>query len=519
MTPWILTILLMLGEPPEETRPPELTARSEQARESYARGDFSHAASLFDELWASDRNPDNLYNAGFAHEAAGNDILALVRFTHFAHLEGVEGADREEVRARIERLRAALTPVALAVTPGSLSACARVEVSSLEGDDTTGFALSWLTAPGDDETRDPTLESPTLVDGERSCADRSTGATRAGVKDEALHVLHLPPGRWQVRLALPNSESSLFRASAEHELEVGANSAPSLSAPLRFKFERHTSTIRFVSINNDRPIRRSVDIRLEDGLGLHPPILRTTREDALELDLPSGPWRVVIATHNRGRDVVTHGLEISADELRTVNVAALRLSAPPRDNSRSMTDTPRTRRILVGSLAGAGVLLTGAGAPLVALSARTIDDKRAPGVGLDETVGPDIRNLSAGAGLVGAGLGSGVATVSALFDVKPRVWLIEAGIGGALLTGGTVVHALSLKALKAEHGPNASADSPIPEAWVDAHTPGLVASAALLGAGVGLALGAGAGLLEQRLRRPRTNAALLPAPAGLAVRF
>lgn len=124
------------------------------------------------------------------------------------------------------------------------------------------------------------------------------------------------------------------------------------------------------------------------------------------------------------------------------------------------------------------------------------------------------RRGALGGGLVGAGLGLIAAGVTAATPVKRRAWVIEAIVGGAALTVGAVW----LGAENLAYGRSVAADDFARVGrWYDRR----VVAASLLGAGLGLALGAGVGLLppSRRARAAAWTPVLSPGGLGLAARF
>ncbi|MCY1068867.1 hypothetical protein OV090_29285 [Nannocystis sp. RBIL2] len=121
---------------------------------------------------------------------------------------------------------------------------------------------------------------------------------------------------------------------------------------------------------------------------------------------------------------------------------------------------------------------------------------------------------AAGAGLVGAGLGLVTAGVTAAVPVTRRVWLAEAIVGGATLTLGAVWLAAESAAY-----PRGLGDDYVARVgpWFDRRA----VAASLLGAGLGLTLGAGVGLLppSRAARRSAWRPTLIPLGLGVVGRF
>ncbi|MFZ6184016.1 hypothetical protein [Nannocystis pusilla] len=121
---------------------------------------------------------------------------------------------------------------------------------------------------------------------------------------------------------------------------------------------------------------------------------------------------------------------------------------------------------------------------------------------------------AAGAGLVGAGLGLVAAGVTAAVPVTRRVWLAEAIVGGATL----ILGAVWLTAESAAYPRGLGEDY---VARVEPWFARRAVAASLLGAGLGLTLGAGVGLLppSRAARRSTWRPTLIPLGLGVTGRF
>ncbi|MCY1006696.1 hypothetical protein OV079_14275 [Nannocystis pusilla] len=121
---------------------------------------------------------------------------------------------------------------------------------------------------------------------------------------------------------------------------------------------------------------------------------------------------------------------------------------------------------------------------------------------------------AAGAGLVAAGLGLVAAGVTAAVPVTRRVWLAEAIVGGATL----ILGAVWLTAESATYPRGLGEDY---VARVEPWFARRAVAASLLGAGLGLTLGAGVGLLPPSCaaRRSTWRPTLIPLGLGVTGRF
>lgn len=205
---------------------------------------------------------------------------------------------------------------------------------------------------------------------------------------------------------------------------------------------------------------------------------------------------------------------------------------PPRRSAPSPGPTPRVDtvgpataplpRLARARRSAALLTLSGptlaTGIALVVLRSRSLD--RYVGscaIGLDQPLCTEsgildhARHTAAGAGLIGAGLGLVATGITAAVPVRRRVWWIELITGGAALVVGVAwLGGENLAYSRAVADDYVARVGP----WADRRA----IAASLLGAGVGLALGAGVGLLPPSRRARQTAWAPIVTPTGIGVR-
>ncbi len=120
-------------------------------------------------------------------------------------------------------------------------------------------------------------------------------------------------------------------------------------------------------------------------------------------------------------------------------------------------------------------------------------------------LGPTHRS-AAGVGLLGAGVGTLVAGVTAVFPVRPRVWISELAVGGALTVVGIGWAANNTMRLQQALDTGTLAT-------VVQHADRRLGAAALLGFGTGLTVGALTGFLVQRHHGRRSHRNRAPVTA------
>lgn len=229
-----------------------------------------------------------------------------------------------------------------------------------------------------------------------------------------------------------------------------------------------------------------------------------------EVALDPGVWELVVA--GGGREA---RLELHVDR----SPRAIELSLQPSAPSPAPPPGPPERRRslpLMLSLGGLGGVSAISGAVLAGIGASRFGDRtRACAADLADLrcveVGllAEVRQTGAGGGLVGAGFGIGVAAITAALPVRRRAWIAELAAGGGLLVLGAAWLAGENVAYARATG-DADYLARI-EPWMARRT----VAAALLGAGVGLAVGATTGLVVRRRMTLRPTLGL----SGVGLRF
>ncbi len=238
----------------------------------------------------------------------------------------------------------------------------------------------------------------------------------------------------------------------------------------------------------------------------------------------------------RGEPSLKHEVVIAVGE-----VSRLRVNLAPKPTLVPAPVQPRTVRPTfparawfgaTGSLAGANLVaaisLTAVGSAAFR-DARAIADDACDPVSLrlchEALVRPTLHR-GLGAGFLGVGLGALAGSLTALAptDVaRRRVWYGELGGGLILAAAGSAVLGVFLKRFNQTNGVVNAGNPPWSDAEyqadIAANARGYVSGAALLGAGVGLAVSAAAGLLVQRYARSLRSARWQVHPRGVAVRF
>lgn len=213
-----------------------------------------------------------------------------------------------------------------------------------------------------------------------------------------------------------------------------------------------------------------------------------------EVALDPGVWELVVAGGGREARLELHvDRSPRAIEL-SLQPAAAPSPAPPAGPPERARSVPLMLGLgaVGGAAAISGAVLAGLGASRFGARTRAcaadLGDPRC----VESELLAEIRQTGAGGGLLGAGFGIGVAAITAALPVRRRAWIAELAAGGGLLVLGAAWLAGENVAYARATG-DADYLARV-EPWLARRT----VAATLLGAGLGLGLGATTGLVVRR---------------------
>ena len=458
------------ASPADAATPPADDPLVKQAKQAYATHRYAEAAALFDQLWERDADPRHLYNGAAAHTAAANDIAAYQRYLRYIHHDRVTDADRREARQNLSRLLATFAPLRITVEPAALHPHARLLATDSAGV-THDFPLAT-----------PDLQSPHP------------------------RRLHLPPGTWSFRLLLGGPLADLYTVSPlVIDLPLPEGRTPSAPPELTFVATRPAATLH-LTLGPEIALVRPVDLLFEDLHRIEPPIRLDTQERDLQQRLPAGPWRYTIAPRVRRGKTHRGELTLAPATDTTLQVLDLRADRPTR-----IPSDDRTRHLLAITLGATSIALVTPGIILIRVGHQRLDKERAP-QGYQQAAFPALGMMNAGSGILGAGLGVGASLAMVPLVKQPRSLGIQAGVGGSLALAGAIWHGVEFHRYRSQ--PDDSTVAPLaPRSAVDDYKIPLTVSSAIIGTGVGLALGAASRLV---IGRPRKTAhlAIMASPSS-----
>jgi hypothetical protein len=478
--------------------------RLKTAEKLYKAKKYVDSARELESLWDDTQHPNALYNAALARFAAGHYTHAIAYLEQYvADVKDAPQEALELAQFQLEKAKERSAEVPLMIGPpeavafGAEVIVRRVATNDKDARPELTFAVP---APA---SATPAARSIYLDAGRWSVETRAKGYVSqpqdvvVGKKDKAVDgrtfVLALDPKLRQVSLRIDVPADAQVEA-----VEVEMRSTTDTSAPPQ------RCTIRPFEAN---------ECRLLTEIG--------TWE--VTASAPGfKPFHQVI-TLTSGQNPASYTLPLASD----APVAAV----PPPDVEPEKIDVvPKPVRMRVaGALNASGLPIFVTGLGLAVYGSNTYDraintDAADCSGALDnyncrnDTI-KAIRLRTAGLALIGTATGLFTTGLTAEFDVKPRVWYAEMGVGGGLLLGGAIWLGATTASLNREL---MVTDAPPWEQSVpniDKATNQRLAGAMLMGTGIGLVTGSTVGLLirkrYERRAKPLKTAKLSPfAPMG-----
>ena len=436
----VVVLLVNPATPARATAGAPAAASPELARQAYARRDFVRAVRLYEALFAATGAAKFLFNAGMAREAAGHDGQALLHWREYLRLAGDIAADeREQLSRQMAAAQRRTAHVRLLV------ASARPVVLDLRRD-----------GAGDSDPIRVTVQG-------RMDLDLEPGPWTAAAVGSSR-----PPDRF---VAAVTADA----APQECRIDPGPPPAPA-ARPITVRFGPRDAVRGGVAVSFSGP---------------RPVPARTVRTPATSLQLSPEPWVV------RARSPGYLPAEV-----------ALGPTSPPAVDIELRRDWagPLNTGLGLGfAVGGAGLLAVGV--TLAARGAReyhniraAIPDDRPLTRSEADTLLWSTRAKTTGFGLIGAGLGAGVAALTNGLGGDRRALAAEAGIGAALTLVGAIGLPLTKAGYRHDTTPSTATLADLRDRRLRDHAFG-----AALGGGLGLLAGALAALVVRAVIRRTTR--------------
>lgn len=483
---WILTGLSLavtgVTARPAASAPPPLTSEEADAlaKRLFREQQYPAAAAEFERLWTERSVPKHLFNAAMAREMMGHELQAFVHLHTFLAVPGLPEAEIVKAQDRIRALKERTIRLRVRVSPADLPAGT--------------LAL-------DARRRDGSEPSPSVSEVRLEPATLETLAVPGA---PGAYDLPLEVGQWDLEFA--------GRGYAPGRASVQA--APGPAYPVVVQLERISDTVDVTTeFMPAAAVTAGVEVVLK---GPAPATRQRVERSPVTWRLRPGAWT----------------LEASAPGYEATRKDFTAGTEPVRLQVQLAQKRQDGRRLALGlGVAGGVMVVTGAVVLGVAggkwmdsgeevlrkadAIAKPGSEKAANQIKLDEW-GPattDMRkdwdSMNVGAGLMGAGLGLWIGSVTALTPRPRRAWIAEIAVGTATGAGGILIHSFVVVKNFAEHrrtlfnGARTSGTAyetvrknSISDFNGD-HRSGL-GLGLLIGAGAGLVIGGVTGLLQDR---------------------
>lgn len=470
------------SEPPAPPAPDD-DADAERAATLYSQRKYLEAAQLLEARWARVHEPRDLFNAALARIALGHRAHAIHYWGTYVQQPGIPVDGREQAETRRKKAEAASIGVNLRIAP---AAVAEVGVT---------YTIERANNDGKD------ARPPLVVTLEPGAPEFTAGG----------RTVYLDPGKWKLKveargylvgthdLALKTGQSGFPK-----EIVLGADPTYRQAT---FQIEPPAAVAAGASVTLKRMT-----------LTAQPLVCELNELGACDLKLEPGDYELAVSSpgFQRYTEKVTLGAQPTASFAVALvpTVAAATPAAPVTPTSDTVPPPPEVpvvpevvprhvRVKLSTGLIATGIPLFIGGLALGVVGSNNYQDRVTAGSSTAELLGP-IRTRTAGLALVGSAVGLWTTGLTAEYDVKPRAWYAEIGVGAALLTAGAIWTGVGTARWNSNNVANFRCAN---SEGVDCFASHRMAAGFFLGAGASLLTGATIGLLVQRRylkAQPRT---------------
>jgi hypothetical protein len=474
-------------------------AAAERAATLYSQRKYLEAAQILEELWTRVHEPRDLFNAALARVALGHRAHAIHYWETYVKQANIPNDGRDQAETRRKKAEAASIGVNLRIAP---AAVAEVGVT---------YTIDRVSA-------DPRDVRPSIVVTlEPGAAEFSSGG----------RTVYLDPGKWKLKVEargyLVGTHDLVLKSGQPgfpKEIVLGLDP---MYRQATFQIEPPAAVAAGTSVTLKRMTLNAETLVCElDAVG------------ACALKLEPGDWELTVSApgFQRHTEKITLGASptgsFAVALVPTVATApAPAVAAPPTADTVPAPPSvpvvpevvPRHVRIKLSTgLIASGIPLFIGGLALGVVGSNNYQDRVNAGSPAGELLGP-VRTRTAGLALVGSAVGLWTTGLTAEYDVKPRAWYAEIGVGAALLTAGAIWTGVGTSRWnnnKVASFHCANSDG------VDCFASHRMAAGFFLGAGASLLAGATIGMLVQRKylkARPRTAMSPYFANSGAGLVF
>jgi hypothetical protein len=473
-------------------------AAAERAATLYSQRKYLDAAQILEELWNRVHEPRDLFNAALARIALGHRAHAIHYWETYVKQANIPNDGRDQAETRRKKAEAASIGVNLRIAP---AAVAEVGVT---------YTIERVSA----DPRD--VRPPIVLTLEPGASEFSSGG----------RTVYLDPGKWKLKVEargylVGTQDLALKSGQSGFPKEIVLGIDP-MYRQATFQIEPPAAVAAGTQVTLKRMTLNAETLVCElDELG------------ACALKLEPGDWELTVSAPGFQRHTEKITLGASPTGSFAVALVPTVSATPPPVAVVPTADTvpppptvpvvpevvPRHVRIKLSTgLIASGIPLFIGGLALGVVGSNNYQDRVNAGSPAGELLGP-VRTRTAGIALVGSAVGLWTTGLTAEYDVKPRAWYAEIGVGAALLTAGAIWTGVGTSRWnnnKVASFHCANSDG------VDCFASHRMAAGFFLGAGASLLAGATIGMLVQRKylkARPRTAMSPYFANSGAGLVF
>ncbi|MBL9102361.1 MAG: hypothetical protein JNL82_15455 [Myxococcales bacterium] len=474
-------------------------ALAEKAAALYSQRKYLEAAEILEGLWARVQEPRDLFNAALARIALGHRAHAIAYWDTYLKQPGIPGDGREQAETRRKKAEAASVAVLLRVGPSAVAEM--------------GVNYTFERVGADPRDTRPPLHVHLEPDAPEF---RSGGRT-----------VYLDAGKWRLKVEargyLVGNQEIVIKAGQPgfpRDIVLGVDP---MFRQATFQIEPPAAVTAGASVTLKRMT-----------LAAQPVVCELSDVGTCTVKLEPGDWEVTVQApgFQRYSEKVSLGASptarfaVALTPTVTGNAAVNAPPGPPVPPPTATpapqpptTDTvppapaapavpervPRHVRVKLSTgLIASGIPLFIGGLALGVVGSNNYQDRVTAGAPTSELLGP-IRSRAAGIALVGAAVGLWTTGLTAEYDVKPRAWYAELGVGAGAVLAGTIWTAVGTS----RWNQNKVSDFHCGNSdGVDCFAAHRMAAGFFLGAGASLVVGSTIGLLVQRKhmnKQPRTG--------------
>lgn len=444
------------------------------AKKMFREQRYPEAALEFERLWLEQRTPKYLFNAAMAREMMGHELQAFVHLNTLVGLPELPEAETTRAKDRIQALRERTVKLRVRVAPADLPAGA-LELNARH-----------LGSTG--------LERPVEVH-----LDGATLAALAVPGAPGAYDLPVEVGGWELE----------FASSGYGPGRTSLQATPGPASQIVVRLERLADTVNVIAeFTPGAALAAGIDISLK---GPEPAQVTNQHVERSPVTWRLAPGTWTLEANAAGYEPVRTGFTVGAEPVR-LQVQLARA----RREGRRLTLGLGVAGGMMAMTGGVmlGVTLTKWGVWRNALVAKTnalhhesdiktVSDDNAAWNEASAGLTRIWRVTNAGAGTLGAGVGLGIGSVTALAPRRRSLWMAEISVGAAVGVGMFVAYQFGAVKPFFEYQ-SALGRGEVSENLDRYRTSG-VAFSLLLGAGIGLVGGGVAGLLYDRKFSPRAG--------------